>query len=93
MRDGQKTALDKFLPSLGDEHPDILVTKLALARNMTKAGKLSESEALFREIVSVESSLRGSTKPVGLSNSSYGHARVLMMQGCLDEAIELYKRC
>jgi tetratricopeptide (TPR) repeat protein len=86
-----KTALDKFLPSLGNEHPDILATKVALARNMTKAGKLSESEQLFREIVSVEASFTGSTKPVGLANSCYGLARVLMMRGFLDEAIELYR--
>jgi tetratricopeptide (TPR) repeat protein len=85
-----KEALDKFCPLLGDKHSDILETKVALARNMSKGGHFSESETLFREVVSVESDIKGSTNGHGLSNSSYGLAKVLMMRGCYNEALNWY---
>lgn len=83
-------ALDKFCPLLGNKHPDILETKVALARNMTKGGDFSERKKLFREVVSVKSNIRGSTKAHGLSNSSYGLARVLIIRGCYNNALKCY---
>jgi tetratricopeptide (TPR) repeat protein len=83
-------ALEKFCPLLGNDHPDILASKVALARNMAKGGNLSGSERLFREVVVTESEISGNTNIHGLSNSSYGLAKVLMMRGCYDESIMWY---
>jgi tetratricopeptide (TPR) repeat protein len=83
-------ALEKFLLVLGEEHPDVLETKVALARNMAKGGDLSESEKLFREVIATESEIGYCTQSQGLSNSKCGLARVLMLKGCYDEAIKWY---
>ena len=83
-------ALEKFRRVLGDEHPDILGTQVALARNMAKGGDLSGSERLFREVIATESDISGSTEPHGLANSKCGLARVLMLRECYDEAIKWY---
>jgi tetratricopeptide (TPR) repeat protein len=74
----------------GSDHPDILASKAALARNMAKGGNLSGSEKLFKEVVAMESEISGNTNIHSLSNSSYGLARVLMMRGCYDESIMWY---
>lgn len=84
-------ALEKFCPMLGNEHPDILATKEALARNMCKGGNLSGSETLFREVMATESEITVNTNVHALSNSMYGLARVLMTKGCYDEAIRWYR--
>lgn len=83
-------ALEKFGPVLGDEHPDFLETKVALARNMAKGGDLTGSEKLFREVIATESDIGHCTGSHGLSNSKCGLARVLMLSGCYDEAIQWY---
>jgi tetratricopeptide (TPR) repeat protein len=83
-------ALEKFSPVLGDEHPDVLETKVALARNMAKGGDLFGSEKIFREVIATESDIGHCTGTHGLSNSKCGLARVLMLSECYDEAIEWY---
>jgi tetratricopeptide (TPR) repeat protein len=83
-------ALEKFGPVLGHEHPDILETKVALARNMAKGGDLFRSEKLFREVIATESNAVHGAGSHGLSNSKCGLARVLMLSGCYNEAIKWY---
>jgi tetratricopeptide (TPR) repeat protein len=83
-------ALEKFLLVLGEEHPDVLETKVALARNMAKGGDLSESEKLFREVIATESEIGYCIQFQGSSNSKCGLARGLMLKGCYDEAIKWY---
>ncbi|PMD45824.1 TPR-like protein [Hyaloscypha variabilis F] len=85
-----KNTLERFCPVLGDEHPDVMATKVALARNMAKGGDLEGSEKLFRELVATESRISSSIELHGLSNSKCGLARVLMLRGCYDEAIKWY---
>jgi len=84
-------ALERFSLVLGPEHPETLQAKVSLARNMSKAGNLADSERIFREVVAAESKHRGETKALGLSNSTFGLAEVLVMQRCYEEAIEWYQ--
>ncbi|KAH7324026.1 hypothetical protein BKA65DRAFT_79110 [Rhexocercosporidium sp. MPI-PUGE-AT-0058] len=82
--------LEKFNPVLGEEHPDVLAIKVALAWNVAKAGDLVGSEKLFREVITTESALRDSTEAHGSLNSKCGLARVLVSGGFHDEAIKWY---
>ncbi|KAE9376184.1 TPR-like protein [Stipitochalara longipes BDJ] len=85
-----RKSLEKFSPVLGEEHPDVLATKVALAQNMAKGGDLTSSERLFREVVATESGIGDSTEVHGLLNSKCGLARVLTLRGYYDEATKWY---
>jgi hypothetical protein len=85
------TALESFGLILGPEHLGTLQAKGALARNMSKAGNFSESERMFREVVTAETNFGSEIKSLGLPNTPVSLAEVLVMQGCYEEATEWYQ--
>lgn len=83
-------AAERFTPSLGTEHPMILMVQDQRAWIMARMGNLIESEKLFRVLVSLYSREgRSINKALDVWG---GLAYVLWMTGQKDEAIAWYKK-
>jgi tetratricopeptide (TPR) repeat protein len=83
-------ALERFSATLGPDHPSVLSAQTALGMNLGEIGKLEESEAIFREVISVRST-SGRTRSLALSVCTSALARVLLKRGCYGEATNLYE--
>jgi tetratricopeptide (TPR) repeat protein len=83
-------AMERFTPSLGIEHPEILRVRGQRAWIMAYMGKLIESEKLFRVVVSVYSREGRSTSEA--LDAWHGLAHVLLKMGQKDEAIAWNKK-
>jgi tetratricopeptide (TPR) repeat protein len=84
-----RNAMGRFSGSLGQDHPDVIEVRISFAWSMLMAGKLAESEEIFRDLVLRNAQNGKISKTLNIWS---GLAAALEQQGKVDEAITWYEK-
>jgi tetratricopeptide (TPR) repeat protein len=85
-------AVEKYIVSLGSKHMEVIKLRRTLAWSTLFLGKVTESEELFREVLSLLSNGEIEISGRSLGSARLGLAHVLWKMDRIEEAADLYEK-